>query len=199
MPFRERAIVLVIALFFWLRRNRGGIPVFTCEGFNGMFLPSLFSWKGDAMRLFSNYFGNEVKIQLVRESKPVKEYSIKTPDDAYELVKDELATLDREAFLVISLSTKNKVLGVNMVSIGSLNANVVHPRDVFKLAILQNASNIILLHNHPSGETEPSKDDIEVTHRLEEAGKLLGIEVIDHIVVGNTFYSFMENDLLKEK
>jgi len=148
---------------------------------------------------FKNYFGNEVKIQLVRESKPIKEYSIKTPDDAYELVKDELASLDREAFLVISLSTKNKVLGVNMVSIGSLNANVVHPRDVFKLAILQNASNIILLHNHPSGETEPSKDDIEVTHRLEEAGKLLGIEVIDHIVVGNTFYSFLENDLLKEK
>lgn len=151
------------------------------------------------MQLFSNYFGNEVKIQLVRESKPVKEYSIKTPDDAYELVKDELATLDREAFLVISLSIKNKVLGVNMVSIGSLNANVVHPRDVFKSAILQNASNVILLHNHPSGETEPSKDDIEVTHRLEEAGKLLGIEVIDHIVVGSTFYSFLENDLLKEK
>lgn len=151
------------------------------------------------MQLFSNYFGNEVKIQLVRESRPVKEYSIKTPDDAYELVKDELASLDREAFLVISLNTKNKVLGVNMVSIGSLNANVVHPRDVFKSAILQNASNIILLHNYPSGETEPSKDDIEVTHRLEEAGRLLGIEVIDHIVVGSTFYSFLENDLLKEK
>jgi DNA repair protein RadC len=147
--------------------------------------------------LFKNYFGHEVKIQLVRETMPVKECRIKTANDAYELVKNELSTLDREAFLVISLSTKNKVLGLNMISIGSLNANLVHPREVFKSAILLNASSIILLHNHPSGETEPSKDDIEITQRLVDAGKLLGINVVDHIVVGNTFYSFSENNLLK--
>lgn len=150
--------------------------------------------------LFKNYFGHEVKIQLIREDKPIKEYRIKTPNDIYELVKDELADLDREVFLVISLNTRNRVLGVNTVSVGSLNANLVHPREVFKSAILLNASSIILLHNHPSGETEPSKDDIKRTDELVKAGKLLGIEVVDHLIVGNnTFYSFLENDLLKNE
>ncbi len=150
--------------------------------------------------LFKDYFGHKVKIQLVRETKPIKEYRIKTPDDVYRLVKDELTTLDREVFLVISLNTRNKVLGVNTVSVGSLNANLVHPREVFKPAILLNASSIILLHNHPSGEVEPSKDDIEKTDGLARAGRLLGIEVVDHLIVGNNrFYSFLENDLLKSE
>lgn len=150
--------------------------------------------------LFKNYFGHEVKIQLIREAKPIKECRIRTPNDVYELAKDELANLDREVFLVISLNTRNKVLGVNTVSVGSLNANLVHPREVFKSAILLNASSIILLHNHPSGETDPSKDDIERTAGLVKAGKLLGIEVADHLIVGNDkFYSFLENDLLKNE
>lgn len=147
--------------------------------------------------LFKNYFGHEVKIQLVQETKPVKEYQIKNPNDAYELVKDELAALDREVFIVVSLNVRNKVLGLNVVSIGSINSSLVHPREVFKSAILLNASCIILLHNHPSGEIEPSKNDIELTKRLVEAGEVIGIDVIDHIVVGNTFFSFLQNNLLK--
>lgn len=145
-----------------------------------------------------NYFGHEVKIQLVRETVQVNEYLIKTPTDAYELVKDELSILDREAFIVIALSTKNKVLGLNIVSIGSLSSSLVHPREVFKSAILMNSASIFLLHNHPSGETQPSKDDIEITHRLVAAGNLIGIKVIDHLIIGNTFFSFRENRLLKQ-
>ena len=148
---------------------------------------------------FSNYFGHEVKIQLVRESTPVKECQIRNSRDVYELVRSELETLDREVFLVISLDTKNKVLGLNMVSMGSVSSSPVHPREVFKSAILLNASCIILAHNHPSGDTTPSKDDKVITQRLFDAGKLLGIQVLDHVIVGNKFFSLMENGLLTDK
>lgn len=143
-----------------------------------------------------NYFGHEVKIQLVREDKPVKAYRITNAEDVYQMVRDELANLDREAFLVISLDTRNNVLGINLASLGSVNSSLVHPREVFKSAILLNASGLILVHNHPSGETRPSKEDLEITRRIGEAGRLLGIEVIDHLIVGDKFFSFLENNLL---
>ena len=151
------------------------------------------------MQLFKNYFGNEVKIHLVRENNPAKECLVKSSKDVYELVKDELKKADREIFLALSLNTRNKVLGINTVSVGSLNASLVHPREVFKPAILQNATGIILVHNHPSGEEKPSREDLEITARLVEAGKLIGIDVIDHIIVGNKFYSFADNDLIKHR
>ena len=150
-------------------------------------------------KTIKSYFGHEVKIQLVRESKPVKECQIKNSRDVYELVRPELETLDREVFLVISLDTKNRVLGLNMVSMGSVSSSPVHPREVFKSAILLNASCIILAHNHPSGDTTPSKDDKVITQRLFEAGKLLGIQVLDHVIVGNKFFSLMENGLITDK
>ncbi|MFH1897085.1 MAG: DNA repair protein RadC [Candidatus Desantisbacteria bacterium] len=151
------------------------------------------------MQLFKNYFGHEVKIHLVRENNPAKECLVKSPKDVYELVKDELKKADREVFLAISLNTRNKILGINTVSVGSLNASLVHPREVFKPAILQNATGIILAHNHPSGDEKPSEEDLEITRRLVEAGKLLQIEVMDHVIVGNKFYSFADNDLIKNK
>lgn len=151
------------------------------------------------MKLFKNYFGYEVKIQLVHENSPAKECLIKNSKDVYELVKNELKKADREIFLAISLNTRNKVLGINTVSVGSLNASLVHPREVFKPAILQNATGLILVHNHPSGEEKPSSEDLEITRRLVEAGKLLQIEVMDHVIVGNKFYSFADNDLINKK
>jgi len=151
------------------------------------------------MYLFKNYFGHEVKIQLVRESDEAKECLVKSPKDVYELVKDELKKADREIFLAISLNTRNRVLGINTVSVGSLNASLVHPREVFKPAILQNATGLILVHNHPSGDEKPSEEDLEITRRLVEAGKLLGIDVVDHVIVGNNFYSFADNDLISKK
>jgi len=151
------------------------------------------------MKLFKNYFGYEVKIQLVREDNPVKEYLIKNSKDVYELVKDELKKADREIFLAISLNTRNKVLGINTVSVGSLNASLVHPREVFKPAILQNATGLILVHNHPSRDEKPSEEDLDITRKLVEAGRILEINVIDHVIVGNGFYSFADNDLIKHR
>ena len=93
---------------------------------------------------------------------------------------------DREVFFVMCLNTKNHVVAVHRCHVGSLNASIVHPREVFKSAILNNAASIIVAHQHPSGDTTPSMEDINVTKRLVEAGKLLGIEVLDHLIVNNT-------------
>ena len=89
-----------------------------------------------------------------------------------------------EALVVMTLDTKNKVTSLTVVSLGSLNSSIVHPREVFKTAILANAATIILGHNHPSGRPEPSKKDIQITKRLRECGDILGIELIDHVIIG---------------
>jgi DNA repair protein RadC len=96
-----------------------------------------------------------------------------------------MAALDREHFRAVLLNTKNRILGVRTISIGSLNASIVHAREVFKAAVAESAQAIVLVHNHPSGLPEPSTEDIVVTERLAEAGRILGIEVLDHIVLGS--------------
>jgi DNA repair protein RadC len=113
---------------------------------------------------------NIVSLKLVKESSMLyKERSVKSPEDAYKLFKQFLGELDREQFVVISLDTKNQPTSINTCHIGSLNASIVHPREVFKSAILSNAASIIIAHNHPSGVPTPSREDIEVTKRLAEA------------------------------
>ncbi len=132
-------------------------------------------------------------VSLQPEMRP----SICSPRDASALVLGEMSHLDREHFRVILLNTKNQVLGVAPVSVGSLNSSLVHPREVFKEAVRRNAAAIILVHNHPSGDPTPSAEDIEVTKRLVEAGKLLGIEVLDHIIIGEcTYASLRERSLV---
>lgn len=113
---------------------------------------------------------------------------IKEPEDAANLLMARLRHLDREHFMVILLNTKNHVLGVETVSIGSLNTTVVHPRELFKQAIRRSAAAVILAHNHPSGDPHPSTEDKATTKRLVEAGKILGIEVVDHIIIGHNTY-----------
>lgn len=137
---------------------------------------------------------NIVSIKLVKESSLLyKGRSVKSPEDGYELLKLFLADKDREHFVVVSLDTKNQPVSINVCHIGSLNASIVHPREVMKSAILSNAASIIVGHNHPSGQVEPSSEDIEVTKRLVEAGKIIGIDVLDHIIVGDErFLSFKE-------
>ncbi len=110
------------------------------------------------------------------------------PDDVADLFMAEMAGLDREHFRAVLLNTKNRILGVRTISIGSLNASVVHAREVFKAAVAESAQAIVLIHNHPSGLPEPSAEDILVTERLCEAGRILGIEVLDHIIVGSHGY-----------
>ena len=120
------------------------------------------------------------------------EYSntIKSPADVAALARDvlEMHEMAEENFIILCLNTKNKIAGVHTISIGSLNASIVHPREVFKAALLNNASGIICLHNHPSGDPEPSREDIEITHRLVNAGNILGINVLDHIIIGDGRY-----------
>jgi DNA repair protein RadC len=114
------------------------------------------------------------------------------PEDVAELLRGEMAELDREHFRAILLDTKNRILGIRTISIGSLNASVVHAREVFKAAVAESAQAIVLVHNHPSGLPDPSPDDLLVTERLVEAGRILGIEVLDHVVVASRGYVSMK-------
>lgn len=132
-------------------------------------------------------------ICLEPDLKPV----IRSPQEACNLVMEEMCYLDREHFRVILLNTKNRVLSMETVSIGSLNSSLVHPREVFKRAVQRSAAGLILVHNHPSGDPTPSSEDIEITRRLCEAGRVIGIEVLDHIVIGDhVFVSFKEKGLI---
>ena len=108
----------------------------------------------------------------------------------------ELQLETKEHFISLHLDGKNRIVAMDRVSTGSLNQSLVHPREVFKTALLSSAAAIILIHNHPSGEPTPSDEDREITKRLQQAGDLLGIRILDHIVIGKTHYSFAENMLL---
>jgi len=126
-----------------------------------------------------------VSIKLIREASVLyQNRTINSPQDAVELVQPFLQDKDRECFLIVCVDTKNQPTAINIVSVGTLNSSLVHPREVFKIAILANANGIIISHNHPSGDPSPSHEDKEVTHRLIEAGKVLGIEILDHIIIG---------------
>lgn len=127
-----------------------------------------------------------VSLKMVRESSVLyQNRTINSPQDAVELIEPFLKDVDRECFLVVCVDTKNQPTAINIVSIGTLNSSLVHPREVFKIAILANAYGIILGHNHPSSDPTPSQEDKEVTRRLIEAGKVLGIEVLDHLIIGS--------------
>lgn len=110
----------------------------------------------------------------------------------------ELHEQAEESFYIFTLDTKNQINGIFEVSRGTLNASIVHPREVFKRAILQNANSIICMHNHPSGDPMPSQEDVNITNRLIEAGNILGIKVLDHIVIGDeeNYISFKQRNLM---
>ncbi|ACL22357.1 DNA replication and repair protein RadC [Desulfitobacterium sp. LBE] len=130
-------------------------------------------------------------------SDPLVRPVINSPQDIAHLVMEEMRYLDREHFRVVSLSTKNHVLGISSISVGSLNSSLVHPRECFKEAIRRNSNAIILLHNHPSGDPTPSSEDIDVTRRLSDGGQILGIEVLDHVIIGdNRYISLKERGIL---
>jgi DNA repair protein RadC len=119
-----------------------------------------------------------------------------TPEEVVRTVQGRLKRKKKEYFLVLSLDTKNQLIKVSEVSIGSLDTSVVHPREVFKEAISASAASVILVHNHPSGDPQPSDDDVKLTKRLAETGEIVGIAVLDHIVVGeNRFVSLKREGL----
>lgn len=136
-------------------------------------------------------------IKLVKESSHrYNLYSriVKSPDDAAEIARAvfNVDELDVEIFALLLLNVKNCVIGAHVVSKGSLTSSVVHPREIFKAAILSNAACIVLVHNHPSGDPQPSSDDISCTDRLIKASKVLDIPILDHIILGDDCYTSMK-------
>jgi len=122
---------------------------------------------------------------------------VTSPQKVHELVKGRLRNYSKEHFFVLSFDVRNKLLGMDMVSVGTLNASLVHPREVFEAAIHRHADHIIVVHNHPSDELEPSQEDKEITKLLTESGRVLGIAMVDHLIVGtNAYVSFKEQGML---
>lgn len=127
-----------------------------------------------------------VSVKLIRESSILyNNRKISKPSDAVDIGKLFLENADREQLIVCCLDTKNQLNNISIVSIGSLSSSIVHPREVFKVAILANSSSIVILHNHPSGDTTPSTEDVNITKRLQECGKILGIDLLDHLIIGS--------------
>ncbi|WP_285878375.1 DNA repair protein RadC [Domibacillus indicus] len=115
-------------------------------------------------------------------------FTIRSPEDAANYMMEEMRFLSQEHFVALYLNTKNQVMHKQTLFIGSLNASIVHPREVFKEAFRRSAASIVCLHNHPSGDPSPSREDIDVTKRLVECGKILGIDILDHLIIGEKKY-----------
>lgn len=139
-------------------------------------------------------------LELGRRLKTYKDSGsiyIKTPYDAAELVMEDMRFLKKECLKLMMLNTKNMVVSIKEISVGSLNSSIVHPREIFVEAIKASCASIIICHNHPSGDPSPSQEDINVTRRVYEAGKIVGIDLIDHIVIGDgKFISLKEKGIL---
>jgi DNA repair protein RadC len=139
----------------------------------------------------------ELSRRIQMQSKWFSTKKITSPQDVADifipLIKDEV----KEQFIVVCLNSANKIIKHEIISIGNLNSSVVHPREIFKVAIENNSASIILMHNHPSGNPEPSNEDISITKKIVESGKIMDIPVFDHIIIaGNTFTSFVEKRLI---
>jgi len=119
-------------------------------------------------------------------------YKIRSPEDVYKLIEPDFRYLNKEHFVVILLNSKNAVIGTELISIGTLNACLVHPREVFRPAIKRSSASIICCHNHPSGSPDPSPEDIAITKRLSDVGVIIGIDVLDHIVIGHHQYTSLK-------
>jgi DNA repair protein RadC len=112
-------------------------------------------------------------------------FKINSPEDVYRRLYPTMRESKKEHFVELCLDTKNQIIREDTISIGSLNANVVHPREVFRTALIESAAHIIVAHNHPSGDPTPSREDIEITKKLVETGKIMGIDVLDHVIIGD--------------
>jgi len=135
----------------------------------------------------------ELSKRLEDSSEEDRKTTVKSPEDAIKSVKNQLKGKKKEHFLVLSLDTRNHLINTQTISIGSLDSSIVHPREVFKEAISSTAASVIFAHNHPSGDPTPSEDDIKLTKRLVEAGEILGIEVLDHIIICDKEYISMKS------
>ena len=127
----------------------------------------------------------ELAKRLEDAEEPEKRPIVKTPEDVISVLGGRLKEKKREHFLVVLLDTRGRLIKVSEISVGSLDTSIVHPREVFREALSASAASVIFVHNHPSGEPEPSEDDITLTRRLAEVGELMGISVLDHVITGD--------------
>lgn len=156
-------------------------------------LPSLKITRLQKLKLEAFF---SMAVRFSKENRQVIK-KITSPRDISDLLMDEMKFLEKEEFKIAFLDTKNQITKIETISVGTLNASIVHPRDVFKSAVLNNANAIILIHNHPSGDPTPSNEDINITNRLVDSGNLIGIRVLDHIIIGdNRYISFKEKNLI---
>lgn len=141
---------------------------------------------------------NEISVlEAHKESERKKYNAVTSPVELFNIIRLKVINFSKEHFFVVSLDTRNNFIGVDEISVGTLTASLVHPRETFESAIRRHAAQIIIAHNHPSGETEPSEDDLKITKRLVEAGKIMGIEVLDHLIfTDKTYLSFKEKCLI---
>ena len=133
-------------------------------------------------------------VSTVRRRRRKLPQEVNNPRAVYDLIAPLVRDQDRECFYTVHLNTRNRVLAVELVSVGSLNASLVHPREVFRKAIADGAASIVVAHNHPSGETDPSEDDLRITRRLKDAGEIIGIELLDHVIVANGSWSSLREE-----
>lgn len=142
---------------------------------------------------------NLVSIKLIKESSTLYTgRKVSSPQDAADLLRVFLEDCDREKMILCCLDTKNQPTAIHTISIGSLASAIIHPREVFKTALLANSASILIGHQHPSGDPLPSQEDVNITKRLLESGKILGIDLIDHIIIGdnNRFVSLKEKGII---
>ena len=140
-----------------------------------------------------------VSIRLVDDPPIYSEEKVQNPKDAVQLLLKEFDSVDRELFFVLNLQTNGQVINVNIASMGTLNNCILSPREIFKASILSNAASVVLMHNHPSGDCTPSKQDVLVTERLVACGELIGITVLDHIILGRgTYLSMKEANMMPD-
>lgn len=140
--------------------------------------------------------GLELGKRLSRR-KSIRNIKIGSPESVADIFMERYKYEEREHFSLLLLDTKNQIIGEVRISTGDLNRSIVNPREVFKIAVKRSANSIILIHNHPSGDTRPSKEDIAVTQRLIEGAKILGINILDHIIIGyNEYFSMKESNII---
>ena len=159
--------------------------------------PFFYSEKYMPMKQNKAFDGYRVRIALVRETslRTLPKTYARTPEDVFRLAQD-IADQDREHFAVVLLNTKNRVLGVDVVSVGTLDASLVHPREVLKAAILTNAASVVICHNHPSSDATPSAEDLRISKALKNAGEIMGITVLDHVILtADSYLSLREEGL----
>jgi DNA repair protein RadC len=198
---------------YQLDKLRGLLANTLCEKSDGYVMEQLFNRYSTLSDLFDvtehelltiRGIGNAKARQIISAlqlarvlNKPTQQlYTISSPKDAAHLMMPELAYLQREHFMLLFLNTKNRVVGKETIAIGSLDSCIVSPMQVYKAAVKRSSATIIAVHNHPSGDPTPSREDIALTERLVNAGEIMGVQLLDHLIIANEYYSMKERGLM---